>query len=61
MDPETGAGQASARCAAMKASIWAATWAGKGAVRRAVRSACACTHSKIEETTPRVSFTMKMR
>jgi hypothetical protein len=27
MDPETGAGQVSARCAAMKASIWAATWA----------------------------------
>ena len=35
MDPETGAGQASARCSAMKASIWAATWVGKGAVASA--------------------------
>jgi len=39
MDPETGAGQASARCSAMKASSWAATWTGKGAMRRALRSA----------------------
>src|SRR5208283_2275557 len=61
MDPETGAGQASARCAAMKASILAATRAGKGAVRREVRLACACTHSKSEESTPRVSFAMNIR
>ena len=39
MDPETGAGQASARCSAMRTSIWAATWAGKGggATRSQVR------------------------
>ena len=39
IDLETGAGQASALCSAMKASIRSATWAGKGALRWVLRSA----------------------